>query len=54
MMTKQEKDRKIYRRYSQLIERGYSVMRATEQVMEEYNILSSMTIYNIRQRCSKQ
>lgn len=54
MMTKEEKDRKIYRRFSKLIERGYSIMQATKQVMDEYNILSSMTVYNIRKRCSKQ
>lgn len=54
MMTKQEKDRKIYRRFGRLVEQGYSIMQATKRVMKEYNILSSMTVYNIRKRCEQQ
>jgi len=51
ILTKSDKDRKIYTRFNALVADGYSKMQATEVVMKEFNVLSTMTIYNIRKRC---
>jgi len=51
IMTKQEKDTIIYSRFNSLLESGYSKTQATAVIMNEFNILSTMTVYNIRKRC---
>lgn len=51
-MTKKEKDKLVHNRFQTLRGEGYTISQATRVVKKEFNILSDMTVFNIRKRCA--
>jgi len=49
-VTKRNKDRAVYDRFMQLVDKGKSKTEATYKVMSEFNICTPSTVLNIRKR----